>query len=82
MSGNGHDYESRHGSQEAQAAAQATAGTATVDGPWRLVRLDDSSHVTLPNSVRSTMREAARLQEEEHARTGIEWDIEHFRRDP
>lgn len=78
MSGNGHDYESRHGSQEAQAAAQATAGTATVDGPWRLVRLVP---VTLPNSVRSTMREAARLQEEEMARTGIEWDIEHFRRD-
>lgn len=82
MSGNG-DYEARHGSQEAQAKAQATAGTATVDGPWRLIRFDGRMVcVILPNSVRSTMREAARLQEEEMARTGIEWDIEHFRRDP
>jgi hypothetical protein len=29
----------------------------------------------LPNSVRSTRREIERLQEEERARTGMDWEI-------
>lgn len=81
MSGDGHDYIGKHGTQEEQAARQATAGQAEVDGPWRLFRIDanDVPRI-LPNSVRSTKREALRLQEEEFTRTEVWWDLERFDR--
>lgn len=80
MSGSGHDYEKDYGTQEEQAAKQASAGTIEVDGPWRLERWQETDgktpvHVVLPNSVRSTYSEAKRLHDEEYARTEIRWGI-------
>lgn len=79
MSGDGHDYIGKHGTQEEQAAKQATAGQAEADGPWRLFRID-ANDVTriLPNSVRSTKSEILRLQEEEFTRTEVWWEIDRF----
>lgn len=80
MSGGGYDYEKDYGTQEEQAAKQASAGKAAPDGPWRLERWQATDgktpvHVVLPNSVRSTYSEAKRLHDEEFARTDIRWGI-------
>lgn len=79
MSGNSHDYEALHGTQEKQAAKQATEGRREADGPWRLERwgIRDGSPVllVLSNSVRSTLSEAEALQKAEEARTDILWGI-------
>ena len=79
MSGDGHDY-SQYGTQEEQAAKQASVGAEHVtDGPWRLERwtIADGKpkRVVLPNSVRSSMSEAIALREAEEARTDIVWGI-------
>ncbi len=56
-------------------------GCEGVDGPWKLQRctgLDRFGKPTfaiLPNSIRSTSREAERLIAEERARTGMEWEM-------
>jgi hypothetical protein len=75
-----HNYEATHGTQEEQAARQASAGRSeSPDGPWRLVRWATEGsfrRIFLPNSVRSTLREVERLRDEEFARTGIVWYIE------
>lgn len=78
MSGNGHDY-AQYGTQEEQAAKQASAGKTAPDGPWRLERWqvdgDRKYLVVLPNSVRSTYSEAKRLSDDECARTDKRWGI-------
>jgi hypothetical protein len=38
-------------------------------------RLGKHARVVLPNSIRSTIGEIERLQAEEFARTGIDWEI-------
>lgn len=75
MSGDGHDYEGKYGTQEQQAARQASIGTGGSDGPWRLGRILQGQLVILPNSVRSTLREINRLADDERVCTGIEWGI-------
>ena len=87
------EYEALYGTQEEQASRQASVGVSSVDGPWRLVRWFETKGVgassnlslvgtiVLPNSVRSTINEIERLQEEERARTGIFWHIVKFTRD-
>ncbi len=75
------EYEAAHGTQEAQAKAQVVASDLSCDGPWKLQReigRDSWGHpryAILPNSIRSTSREAERLIAEERARTGMEWEM-------
>lgn len=76
------EYERIHGTQHAQAARQVTHGRDMgCDGPWKLQRctgLDRFGkpvYAILPNSIRSTSREAERLIEDERARTGLEWEM-------
>lgn len=86
MSGDGHDYEGKYGTQEEQAAKQASVGKAKVDGPWRLTRRvvapfgTKKIEVVLPNSARSTYPEIVRLQNEELVKTGIWWSIKGFKK--
>lgn len=81
MSGDGHNYEALHGTQDEQAARQASAGAHIApDGPWRLERWQVGADgkgrvVILPNSVRSTYSEAKRISYDEYARTDIRWGI-------
>lgn len=79
MSGDGHDYEAAHGTQEAQAKAQVTRGTVEVDGPWRLerwtVRDEKPVRVVLDNSVRSTRAEAERLRDQIEDANDIRWTV-------
>lgn len=44
-------------------------------GPFRLVRLIDGNDIELPNSTRSTLMEAERLQRDEMAKTDVTWEI-------
>jgi len=69
------EYETIHGTQEEQAARQASG--IVVDGPWRLESIN-GPRIVLDNSVRSTSREAARLLQEE-ARKGRDWMMVHER---
>ena len=79
MSGDGHNYEAAHGTQEAQAKAQATRGTVEADGPWRLerwtVRDEKPVRVVLDNSVRSTRAEAERLRDQIEDANDIRWTV-------
>ncbi len=79
MSGDGHDYIRKHGTQEEQAARQSRATHDTEGGPWCLQRwtIRDGSPVlvTLPNSTRSTHAEAEALVEAELARADIRWAV-------
>lgn len=43
--------------------------------PFRLVRLIDGNDIELPNSTRSTLMEAERLQRDEMVKTGVIWRI-------
>lgn len=74
-----HDYEAAHGTQEAQAKAQATRGTVEADGPWRLerwtVRDDLPVRAVLDNSVRSTRGEAERLRDQVEDANDIRWSV-------
>ena len=79
MSGDGHNYEAAHGTQEAQAKAQVTRGTVEADGPWRLarwtVRDEKPVRVILDNSVRSTRAEAERLRDQIEDANDIRWSV-------
>ena len=79
MSGDGHDYEALHGTQEEQAKAQVQRGTVEADGPWRLqrwiVRDEKPVRVILDNSVRSTRAEAERLRDQIEDANDIRWTV-------
>lgn len=74
------NYAAKYGTQQEQAARQASIGTSACDGPWRLTRTPRMGleAVILDNSVRSTRREAEALQAAQKRATGIDWAIERY----